>query len=126
MGKLVMARFGDQGPYNPTNVYCCTFEQNSRDARLTAKRARVEKQRAYREETVADGTISIIGERALLARIRRKLAQEGENLLWDRGGRLGYYIVNNRNLVVAQDCDPLELAKELDCIRPWERLEDSK
>jgi hypothetical protein len=30
-GKFVMARTGDAGPYSPENVYCATFEQNSRD-----------------------------------------------------------------------------------------------
>jgi hypothetical protein len=64
-----------------------------------------------------------ITERALLARIRRKLAQEGESLWFDRSGQLGYCIINDRiNGIIAQQCDPEELAKELDCIRPWERL----
>lgn len=71
-----------------------------------------------------------ISERALLARIRRKLLNEGshgEMLRWDRGGQLGWHIVDIRgNYLVAQGCDLLDLAKELDCIRPWERLEDSK
>jgi hypothetical protein len=31
LGKLQMARFNDEGPYNPSNVYCATHERNSRD-----------------------------------------------------------------------------------------------
>jgi hypothetical protein len=33
MGKtaLVMARFGDVGPYSPANVYCATHSQNTKD-----------------------------------------------------------------------------------------------
>jgi hypothetical protein len=69
-----------------------------------------------------------ISERALLARIRRKLAAEGEFLVTDRrhpdtANWLGYYIVNGQNGIVAQNCDPEKLAKELGCIRPWEHLE---
>ena len=78
------------------------------------------------------GTKTIgISERALLARIRRKLAYHGEYLMTDRrhpdaNNWLGLYIVNDRNAIVASGCDPVKLAQELDCIRPWERLEDSK
>jgi hypothetical protein len=64
-----------------------------------------------------------ISERALLARVRRRLAAEGERLLWDRAGHFGYHIVNAGNAIIAQGCDVLELAKELGCIRPWEHLE---
>jgi hypothetical protein len=66
-------------------------------------------------------------ERALAARIRRKLAQEMQSLHWDRSGQLGWYIVNDRiNGIVAQGCDLVELAKELECIRPWERLSNAR
>jgi hypothetical protein len=31
LGKLQMARFGDEGSYSPENVYCATHEQNVKD-----------------------------------------------------------------------------------------------
>lgn len=37
-GCLVMARFGDTGPYNPANVYCTTVEGNSMDMSIEKRR----------------------------------------------------------------------------------------
>jgi hypothetical protein len=69
--------------------------------------------------------------RALIQRINRKLAADDEQLKATRGDRwrsdLGdYYIVNvNRNNLVAQHVDPVELGRELGVLRPWEEVADN-
>jgi hypothetical protein len=72
-----------------------------------------------------------ITERALIQRINRALAKEGQILRAARGERsraeLGdYYIVDlSRNTVEAQHCDPIKLGKELGVLQAWEVLEKS-
>lgn len=67
-----------------------------------------------------------ITERALVARIRRRLAKAGELLRRTRGidHNLGaYYRVNvDRNFVVATHVDPEALGRELGVVHPWEAL----
>ena len=69
-----------------------------------------------------------VGERALIARINRKLKQQGEKLKKLRGERwasdLGYfYIVNETlNSVEAQHVNLEEMARELGALAEWERL----
>lgn len=71
-----------------------------------------------------------ITERALFARIDRKLAKDGERLRRCRSdsrayAELGdYYIVNqSANTITAQHCTLEGLAKELDLLADWEELE---
>lgn len=37
-GQYCMARYGDQGPYAPENVRCCTTDENNRERSITQKR----------------------------------------------------------------------------------------
>lgn len=68
-----------------------------------------------------------ISERALLARINRKLAHKGEKLCRSRGpqeqSEMGScYIVNvQRGRIVARHVDPERLAKELGVLKPYEQ-----
>lgn len=71
-----------------------------------------------------------ITERALVARIDRHLAKEGERLRRGRqgtrvGAELGsFYIVSqNTNTITANNCDLVTLARELDLLADWEELE---
>lgn len=69
-----------------------------------------------------------VSERALVARINRKLRQDAEALHRSRGTRfwsdLGdYYIVDfRRNSLVRGHVDIEELAHELGVLKPWESL----
>jgi hypothetical protein len=69
-----------------------------------------------------------ISERALVQRINRKLAAQGEVLKKTRGARaiqeLGdYYVLDlHRNLLLNKDVDPVELAKVLRVLRRFERI----
>ena len=65
--------------------------------------------------------------RALEARIRRKLAKDGETLRITRGAKarlgLGYaYIVDNYNRIVNHDFDIAELAREMGCLNEYEEV----
>jgi hypothetical protein len=67
--------------------------------------------------------------RALFARVDRRLRRDGELLRRTAAtGRaqldLGaFYILDiARSIVTAHHVDLVALAKELDCLRPWERL----
>jgi hypothetical protein len=65
---------------------------------------------------------------ALIKRINRKLAHEGEAFRTSRGkypptdlGR--YYILNiHHNSLVAGDCDPKNLGRELGVLGTWEAV----
>src|SRR5262245_2533729 len=71
-----------------------------------------------------------ISERALVQRINRKLATENEVLKKTRGAsaiqNLGdYYILDlHKNLVLANDVDPIALGKELGVLADFERVEE--
>jgi hypothetical protein len=71
-----------------------------------------------------------ITERALLARVNRKLNHDGERLKSCPASRASYselgdyYIVDlGRNTITAQHVDLLALALDLGCIKPYEELE---
>lgn len=72
-----------------------------------------------------------ITERALVQRLRRLLAKDGERLLVNRTphahepanvGR--YFIVDGRNIMIDHDVDLAALGKELRALQPWERLQE--
>ncbi len=73
-----------------------------------------------------------VGERALIARINRKLKPEGEKLKKLRGERwlndLGqYYVVNEHfNRVEQQHVDLEELARACGALEAWEHLADEE
>lgn len=77
------------------------------------------------------GSIDTITQNALMKRINRALAKEGERLTVTRGERwrseLGdFYVLDvNMNAVVAKHCDPEKLGRELGVLRKWERLAES-
>jgi hypothetical protein len=56
--KLVMARFGDKGPYSPDNVYYCTHVQNVRDIDT---RSGAEKRRARWAAKTPEQLVAQIG-----------------------------------------------------------------
>ena len=71
-----------------------------------------------------------ISERALVARIRRKLAKDGETLNACRAdsrwhSELGYwYIVDtNTNFITARHCDLETLGREVGALKPFEELD---
>ena len=60
-----------------------------------------------------------ISKRALILRMRRKLP--GRKLVSDHRGH--YRMIDlAANSVIDENVDLLKLAKELDCIRPWEEM----
>jgi len=69
-----------------------------------------------------------VSERAVIARINRKLKQDDEVLKATRGERarldLGdYHVVNYRGNYVAQmNCDPERLGRELGVLKPFEKV----
>ena len=71
-----------------------------------------------------------VGMRALIARINRKLSQDHMQLKIARGERMrhavgDYYVLNTRqNAIMYQykDCDPVELARDLDLLKPYEEV----
>ena len=71
-----------------------------------------------------------VSERALIARINRKLAHEGEQLRkkrspWAAWGAAdwGFYAVDvNRNVITADHVDLESWGKELGALEPYERL----
>ena len=71
----------------------------------------------------------IISERALLERIRRKLAKEGTRFLTNRGGAYSdnlpkYFAVDSTNGITNPATDDLvALGKEMGVLREWEALE---
>ena len=67
-----------------------------------------------------------VSRRALVQRINRKLAHDGERVVARRTGSDGqgrpeysYYRVEGQR-VVAKDVDVSELARALEVLRPWE------
>ena len=70
----------------------------------------------------------MITRKALISRINRRLAHDGERLRSPRGelGRqeLGdFYVTDDNNCVTAKDVDPEEWARELGVLRPREQVE---
>ena len=72
-----------------------------------------------------------VSERALFARVNRKLAKEGQMLRRCKESSrafsdLGYlYIVDTHsNTIIALNCDLENLAREVGAIAHWERLEE--
>ena len=68
-----------------------------------------------------------VTERALVQRLRRALAKEGERLLVNRSGHAPanvgrYYLVDGRNIMTDNAVDIEALGRELKLLRPWERL----
>jgi hypothetical protein len=69
--------------------------------------------------------------RALLARINRKLAHEGEKMRATRSERArsemgDYYIVDlNRNVLLAQHVDPEQLAREIGALSVGEYVDQA-
>ena len=80
---------------------------------------------------MARKTLVSVSMAALMARINRKLARDGEHLKATRSERdrpeLGdYYIVDiNRNTVVAKHRYPEELAREIGVLKPYEALREA-
>ena len=71
-----------------------------------------------------------VSERAVIARINRALAKDGEALRKTRADSrwisdLGYYYIidTNLNTITAQHLSLSELARELNVLKPWEALE---
>jgi hypothetical protein len=68
---------------------------------------------------------ALITRRALVQRINRKLAHDGERLVAKRTGSDGrrpeysYYRIEGQR-VVEKDVDVAKLARALDVLRPWE------
>jgi hypothetical protein len=66
---------------------------------------------------------------ALIARINRKLVREGKRLYASRSERAssdlgGFYILDmRRNSIAAGHVDPVELAREIGVLRPFEEAE---
>ena len=73
---------------------------------------------------------NVVSERALLARINRRLHPDEEMVKTSRSARgtqeLGrHYIINwNRNFIVATFVNLEKLGRELEVLEKWERLEE--
>ena len=71
-----------------------------------------------------------VTERALIQRINRKLAEYGEKLCKTRSERdrqrIGeFYVINTHiNGVIRYDESPERLGREIEVLRPWEKLAD--
>jgi len=68
-----------------------------------------------------------ITERALVQRLRRALAKDGERLLANRGGHEpanvgAYYIVDGSNIMTNHDVDLERLGCDLDVLDEWEQV----
>jgi hypothetical protein len=60
-----------------------------------------------------------ISRRALMLSIKRKLAAKGQRLASDHRGK--YRVIDlAESVIVDENADLAKLAKDLDCIRPWE------
>ncbi len=70
-----------------------------------------------------------VSERAVIQRINRALALQGQKMRKTRGWRahheLGdyYVVVPSRNFIVAQNIDLEAFARELEVLAPYERLD---
>jgi hypothetical protein len=71
-----------------------------------------------------------VSERALIQRINRALAKEGEKLKKSRGVQTGlsigqYYVLDlQRNFVRHQSVDPEDLGRQLNVLQPYEHLSE--
>lgn len=71
-----------------------------------------------------------IAERALLARIQRRLKLDGQKLLKCRHqdpatyAQLGTYYIVDEHTIVATHQEPETLGRELGVLKPYEKLED--
>lgn len=69
-----------------------------------------------------------VSRRAVIARINRKLIHSDEAIRATRGDRyrmeLGdYYRLDfNRNFIMEKHVNVEELAREIECLSPWERM----
>lgn len=76
------------------------------------------------------GKVAPVSTRALIQRINRKLAAQGEILKVTRGDKamaeLGQYFIVDiaRNCMVRHDVDLEECGRKVEALAPWERLED--
>lgn len=62
-----------------------------------------------------------ISRRALILRIKRKLAAKGQRLASDHRGR--YRVIDlEENVILDENADLGKLAASLGCIRPWEEM----
>jgi hypothetical protein len=69
-----------------------------------------------------------ISERALTGRIQRKLKAEGQKLIKSRPdssafNNLGAYYIVEGNTVIDYHCELEKLGRELDALKPYEKLE---
>jgi hypothetical protein len=89
---------------------------------------------AYPRYNTCMGRLAEVSERALYARINRALKQTGTGetgraLRTSRSARMEssvghYYVLDlDRNFIVRQRVDLIELARELKVLAPWEKLE---
>lgn len=70
-----------------------------------------------------------VSERALVQRLRRALAKEGDRLFANRRpsdfgpANVGhYYIVDGRNIMTDNDVDLVRLGRTLGVLRAWEQV----
>jgi hypothetical protein len=81
-------------------------------------------------ENVTTGRRLPVSERALIQRINRVLAKDGQRLRATRGERarldFGWYWVHelSRNLCLDTHVDLESMGRELGCLKEWERLEE--
>jgi hypothetical protein len=79
-------------------------------------------------ESINTGKKIPVSERALVARINRKLAQQGEKVCksrtaWNYVSVGDYYVIDvNRNVTAGVAVDPESLAKELGVLKRYESL----
>jgi len=71
-GKYVMARFGDIGPYELGNIYCCTHGEN-----VTAAHKGVKRSQAHRDKLSAANLGKVHGPRSQATKDRISAAQKG-------------------------------------------------
>jgi hypothetical protein len=69
-----------------------------------------------------------VGERALLQRLNRALAKDGQKICKSRGSELGpYYTVDlARGAVVTKELDIIRFAREVGILREWEAVADAR
>jgi hypothetical protein len=71
-----------------------------------------------------------VSRRALLQRVNRRLAQDGEMLRAARGARAisevgDFYVIDvRRNFLLHRSVDPEALGRELGVLAEWEHVED--
>ena len=80
--------------------------------------------------TNTDQRMVPVSERALIARINRRLQKDGRFLRTARSRAVAssvgqYYVIDtDRNWIVWQNTDLEALGRELGVLQPWERLQD--